>query len=128
MNRPDPQNELDERTQRDPGPARRRLAARGARRALEARVAASPALQAALERQRVGISALRGLELEAPAGLRRHVEAERSAPSRRVRGSRFAIGGALVGAAAAAALVAVLVLPSGAGGPTVVEAARLSRD
>jgi hypothetical protein len=126
MNRPDSQNELDDRTRRDLA----RLAdgsLRGeARRALEARVAASPALQAALERQRVGISALRGLEHEAPAGLRRRLEAERSAPSRRVRRSRFAIGGALVGAAAAAALVAVLVLPSGAGGPTVVEAARLS--
>jgi hypothetical protein len=43
-----------------------------------------------------------------------------------VRRRRLAIGGALAGAVAAAALTAILALPSGSGGPTVVEAARLA--
>jgi hypothetical protein len=116
----------DERTERE-------LAAladgslQGARReALEARVAASPALRAALERQRSALAALRGLDLPAPHGLRQRIEAERRGPSGAVRRRRLAIGGALAGVAATIALTAVLVLPSGAGGPTVVEAAQLS--
>ena len=116
----------DERTQRE-------LAAladgslRGARReALEARVAASPDLRLALERQRSARGALRGLDLPAPAGLRQRIESERARPSAPVRRRLLAIGGALAGAAAAIALAAVLVLPSGSGGPTIVEAAQLS--
>jgi hypothetical protein len=96
------------------------------REELEARVAASPELQAALQRQRTGLAALRGLDLPTPLSLRERLEAERSSPSRRVRRRRFAIGGALAGAAAAVALTAVLVLPSGAGGPTISEAAKLN--
>jgi hypothetical protein len=97
-----------------------------ARSELEARLAESPTLRAALERQRAGVSALRGLDMEASPGLRARVAAERASPPRRARMRRLTIGGALAGAAAATALVAVLLLPSGAGGPTVVEAARLS--
>jgi anti-sigma factor RsiW len=96
------------------------------RRSLEARVADSPALSAALDRQRVGLAALRGLDLAAPAGLRARIGAERRTPSAPVRRRRLAIGGALAGAAAAVALAAVLILPSGAGGPTVVQASKLA--
>ncbi len=96
------------------------------RDALEARLASSADLRAALERQQTAVSALRGVELEAPAGLRRRIESERARPSAPVRRRRLAIGGALAGAAAAVALTIALVAPSGSGGPTVVEAAQLS--
>jgi hypothetical protein len=127
MNGPNSHNDpLDERTERelaaladDSLPGRRR-------KALEARVAASPELRAALERQRSGVAALRGLELVAPAGLRRRVEAERSRPSASVRRRRLALGGALAATAAAIVLAVVLIAPSGGGGPTVVQAAELS--
>jgi hypothetical protein len=100
---------------------------RGARRAaLEERIRTSPELAAALERQRAAVTALRGLEVAAPAGLRERVEAERRRPSAPVRRRRFALAGGLAAATAAAALVAALVLPTGSGGPTVVEAAQLS--
>jgi hypothetical protein len=117
--------QLDERT-------RRRLArladgsTRGHERAeLEAMVAGSPELQAALERQRAGISALRSLDLEAPAYLRRRVEEGRSVRARPARRRRFALGGAIAGAAAGA-LIAVLLTADGPGEPTVIEAARYS--
>jgi anti-sigma factor RsiW len=93
---------------------------------LEARLAGSPALRAALERQRAGASALRGLDLEAPASLRTRIAAETEAPRRNPRARRLALGGALVGAVAAAALAAILLAPSGQRAPTVVEAARLA--
>jgi hypothetical protein len=92
---------------------------------LEARLAASPTLRAALERQRAGAAALRGLNLEAPASLRARIAAETATSSRRVRRPRLALAGALA-AVAAAALVALLVLPAGSESPTVVEAARLA--
>jgi hypothetical protein len=127
MTRDHPHDELDERTRRELA----RLAdgsLRGRARAeLEARVATSPSLRAALERQRAGLTALRGLEMDAPARVRAKVEAERATPSRRVRRGRLGIAAGLAGAAAAIALAAVLVLPSGSGGPTVVEAAQLSQ-
>jgi hypothetical protein len=98
----------------------------GRRRAeLEARLAGSRSLRAAFERQRTGAAALRGLDLQAPASLRARLATEAPAPSRTAR-RRLALGGALAGAAAAAILAAVLVLSSGSGAPTVVEAARLS--
>jgi anti-sigma factor RsiW len=97
-----------------------------AREALERRIAESPVLQRALERQRSGVAAIRTLRVEAPLSLRERVDAERTAPSRPVRRRRLAIAGGLVGAAAAAALAVVLVLPSSSGGPTVVEAAQLA--
>jgi hypothetical protein len=94
---------------------------------LEARVASSPRLQAALERQRAAATALRGLELEPSPALRARIAAARTTATRPRRRARWAIGGALASAAAAVALVAVLVSPSGNGGPTVAEAARLSQ-
>ena len=120
------QDELSERTQRELAQLADGSLRGAEREALEARVAASPELQAALQRQQAGITAIRGLDLQAPPGLRSRIEADSARPPGRVRRRRLAIGGALAGAAAAAALAAILVLPSGAGGPTVVEAARLS--
>lgn len=100
---------------------------RGRRREqLEARIADSPELGAALARQRAALAALSGLDLPAPMGLRERLSAERSSPSAAVRRRRLGIAGAIAGAVAAVALAAVLVLPSGAGGPTVVEAAKLA--
>jgi hypothetical protein len=94
---------------------------------LEARVASSPRLQEALDRQRVAAGALRGLDLRASPALRDRIATATSSPSRRpLRRRRFAIARALAGAVAAAALAAVLIVPSGGGSPTVVEAARLS--
>jgi hypothetical protein len=93
---------------------------------LEARLASSPTLRAALERQRTGATALRGVDLAAPAGLRARVEAARASarPTPRRR-RRWTIGGPIAAAAAAAALVAILVLPSGTSNPTVPEVASL---
>jgi hypothetical protein len=119
-------NGLDERTRRDLARLADGSLQGHARAKLEARVAGSPRLRAALERQRAGAAALRGLSLEAPASLRSRVAAQVTTPSRRVRRRRLAFGGALAGAAAAAALAAILALPTGSGGPTVVEAARLA--
>lgn len=92
----------------------------------EAEVALSPALSAALERQRAGVHAIRGLDLEASPALRHRIAAEVT-PAARPRGRRrLWVGGAIAGAVAAAALVAVLIAPSGGSNPTVVEAARLA--
>jgi hypothetical protein len=96
---------------------------------LEARVAYSPTLRAALHRQRAAATTLRGLDLQASPALRERIAtATASAPRRRTRRRRFAVAGALAGAVAAAALAAVLIVPSGGGNPTVVEAARLSQE
>jgi hypothetical protein len=124
MDRDPGQTELDERTRQ--GLARLADGSlHGYERAeLEARVASSPKLRAALERQRAGAAALRGLELEAPAELRARVAAHRETRRRSPR-RRWAIGGPIAAAAAAAALVAILLLPSGASGPTVPQAASL---
>jgi anti-sigma factor RsiW len=103
----------------------------GRRRArLEAEVARSPELAEALEKQRRAVSALRSVEARAPAGLRARLEAERRdrAPAARSPGSwlrRPALAGGLAAAATFALLLAFL-LPGGAGGPSVVEAAELS--
>jgi hypothetical protein len=122
-----PHQELDET-------AMRRLAQladgslRGWERAeFEAEVAHSPTLRAALERQRAGASALRGLDLQASPGLRARVESERTPSSRPARRPRLRVAGALAGAVAVAALAAILILPSGGESPTVVQAARLAQ-
>jgi hypothetical protein len=94
---------------------------------LEASVAASPSLRAALDRQRVAATALRGMDLQASPALRERIATATASPPRRpARRRRFALAGALAGAVAVAALAAVLIVPSGGGSPTVVEAARLS--
>jgi hypothetical protein len=126
MSRDHAQNELDERTLRQLAQLADGSLQGAARAELEARVASSPSLSAALERQRSAATALRGLGVAAPTGLRRRIELERSRPSASVRTRRLAFGAALAGAAAAIALALVLVAPSGSGGPTVVQAAQLS--
>jgi anti-sigma factor RsiW len=95
---------------------------------VEARIAASPALSAAYERERrllVALAQARSND-RAPAGLRARVEAAR--PSRRtVARRRIVYGGGLAGALAAIALALVLLLPSGTpGAPSVSEAAALA--
>jgi hypothetical protein len=122
---PENEHELDEATIR-----RLALLADGSlegweREELEARVAHSPALREALEHQRAGATAVRGLDLRASPGLRDRIATATASPPRRPR-RRPAIAAAVAGAAAAAALAMVLIVPSG-GGPTVVDAARLSQ-
>ncbi len=85
-----------------------------------ARVAAEPALAAALERQRVAVAAITAAagEVSAPVALRRRVEAmeaKRSAPRRRIGGGRWR---AFVPAAglALAAVVALVLVFGGTGG------------
>jgi hypothetical protein len=120
------QNGLDERTQRELAALADGSLGGEASEALEARLAESPELRAALERQRSAVSALRGLDVRAPASLRHRIEAERprSRPRTLRRGRRLALSGALAGAAAI--VLALLLVASGGGGPTVAEAARLS--
>jgi hypothetical protein len=90
---------------------------------LQAEVERSPELAPLLEKQRRAAAALRSVDVHAPAGLRARVEAERR-PRRRAAW-RPALAGGLA-AAAAFALLLALVLPGGAGGPSVVEAAELA--
>jgi anti-sigma factor RsiW len=98
------------------------------RAAVEARVAASPALRELLERQRMSLAATRAAASEpVPASLRTSVDrtrGERTAGRRRVRlVPRLALAGAL---AAATAIVLALVLTGAPKGPTVADAARLA--
>jgi hypothetical protein len=124
----DPTNTgLDERTRRDLA----RLAdgsLQGRPRAeLETRVVGSPSLGAALERQRAGAAALRGLALEAPLSLRAAIGAEAATRARPPAARRrFALPAALAGGLAAAALAVVLVLQGGSTDPTVPDAAQLA--
>jgi hypothetical protein len=126
MSEPTSQDEVPEKTMRELTALADGTLSERRRRALEREVEASPMLAAALERQRSAVGALRGIDLAAPASLRARLERERTAPSRAVRGRRLAFGGALAGAAAAAILVALLVLPTGTGGPSLGEAAALN--
>jgi anti-sigma factor RsiW len=92
--------------------------------AIEAHVSGSPELRSRLDEQRRAVELIdaAAVDVEAPAGLRRRVEAERRprrAPSRPLA---LAAGFAV---AAAAALVLVLTLPRGVGGPDFAEAATL---
>jgi hypothetical protein len=132
MERDPSHTELDEATGRDLARLADGSLEGYARAAIEARLAGSPPLRAALERQRAGAAALRGLEVEAPASLRARIAADTPGASagaarRPRRGARrLALGGALAGAVAAAALAAVLVIPGGPGSPSVNDAARLA--
>lgn len=99
------------------------------RPAVEARVAASPELQAFLERQQQAVGATRELASEpVPESLRTSVEAlrRRRGASRRGRGWLIPRTVAGVALAAAAAVIAVVVLTEGPGAPSVAEAARFA--
>jgi hypothetical protein len=76
------------------------------RAALEARVAASPALadQLAEQQRAVALTRSAGAEVEAPAGLRRRVEAERTAPRGRAPRRMAVVGVAAAGLVAAVAI------------------------
>jgi hypothetical protein len=96
--------------------------------ALEARIAESPELAAALAQQRQAVSLLRQAvaETEAPLALRERLERDRqrlAAPRRR----RRIFGLATAGSLAAVAVLAVMVgLSGGPGAPSVAEAAQLA--
>jgi hypothetical protein len=95
---------------------------RGRRRArMLAEVGRSPELAERFEKQRRAVAALGTVEERAPAWLRARVEPERR--RRRIPFSLPLAGGLAAGAAFA--LILALVLPGGAGGPSVVEAAEL---
>lgn len=93
------------------------------RAALEARVAASPELAARLAEQQRTHALIQGVTatVEAPAGLRRRLEAERG--SRRRRGRPQLLLGTGLAAAVATALALLFTLPGGAGGPSLATAA-----
>jgi hypothetical protein len=98
-----------------------------AREALEAQVAASPELAVRLEEQRRAVTLVRAAaaEVEASAGLRARIEAERR-PRRAPLSTRpFALAAGLA-TAAAVALAVVLALPSEVGGPALAEASTLA--
>jgi hypothetical protein len=126
MNEHPSENPLDERTERELTQLADGALGVNERGALEDRIAASPALAAAFERQQTAGAALRGLDLAAPAGLRARIEAEGRRPAARVRRRRLSIAGGLAAAAAAAALLAVVVLPSSSTEPSLAATAMLS--
>jgi len=126
MDRDPSQSEIDEVTRRDLTRFADGSLQGHARAELEVRLGDSPGLRAALERQRVGAAALRGLDLRAPASLKTRLAAAAGTPARRGRRRRFTFAGALAGAAAAAALAAALILPIGSENPTVPDAAQLA--
>jgi Anti-sigma-K factor rskA len=84
---------------------------------LEAQIEASPILADRLAEQERAVALLRGAgdEVEAPAGLRARLEAQRSARTVRTP-RRLALGGVAAAAVAAAAIVAVVVVGSGSNG------------
>ena len=92
--------------------------------ALEPRIAESPALRRALERQRHAVAALAAVDVSAPAGLRARLAAAEPA---RERGGRSWFGWAVAGATAlAVAAVAIVLSLGGASAPTVDQAAGLA--
>jgi len=84
---------------------------------LEAQIDASPILADRLAEQERAVGLLRGAgdEVEAPAGLRARLDAQRSARTVRTP-RRLALGGVAAAAVAAAAIVAVVVVGSGSHG------------
>ena len=84
---------------------------------LEERIEASPILADRLAEQERAVGLLRGAgdEVEAPAGLRARLDAQRSARAVRTP-RRLALGGVAAAAVAAAAIVAVVVVGSGSSG------------
>jgi anti-sigma factor RsiW len=97
----------------------------GRRRAeLLAEIGRSPELAARFEKQRRAVAALRSVDERAPAWLRARVEPE-SRPRKPRLSFSMPLAGGLAAGAAFAVLLALL-LPGGAGGPSVVEASELA--
>ena len=84
---------------------------------LEASIEASPILADRLAEQERAVALVRGAgdEVEAPAGLRARLDAQRSARTVRTP-RRLALGGLVAAAVAASAIVAVVVVGSGSHG------------
>jgi anti-sigma-K factor RskA len=84
---------------------------------LEARIEASPILADRLAEQERAVALLQGAgdEVEAPAGLRARLDAQRSARTVRTP-RRLALGGIATAAVAAAAVAAVVIVGSGSHG------------
>jgi hypothetical protein len=98
------------------------------RASVEAQIAASPELSALYERERrvAGLLAQARASDRAPARLRQRIETARPRQAKVAR-RRIAYAGGLVGVLAAAALAAVLLLPSSTpGSPSVSQAAALA--
>ena len=92
----------------------------GRRAQVADRVARSPELAALVGEQRAALDAVRGVDVVAPAGLHARLRTE---PSRQAPRSRPVL---LTGAVALAVLLVVLLVPGGAGEPTVLEVAGLA--
>ena len=92
-------------------------------REVEALVAESPELRAMLDEQRRSLHAVRALSDGAPPALRARIEGMRRKPARAPRARRFGLAGGFAAAVAALAIAVVAVLPSGAGGPSISQAA-----
>jgi hypothetical protein len=99
---------------------------KGRRRArLLAEIGRSPQLAERFERQRRAVAALRSVDDRAPAWLRARLEPESKQRRRRSFSLSLPLAGGLAAGAAFAVLLALL-LPGGAGGPSVVEASELA--
>jgi anti-sigma factor RsiW len=97
------------------------------RAALEARIAASPRLQALLADQLSAVAAIRAHREAAPPSLRAAVTAARGRGRSRIGPHRLRLATGLVGIATGLVLTALLVLPgSESGAPAIAQAARLS--
>jgi hypothetical protein len=98
----------------------------GRRRAqLLAEIGRSPELAERFEKQRRAVAALRSVDERAPAWLRARLEPESRQRRRRRISLSMPLAGGLAAGAAFAVLLALL-LPGGAGGPSVVEASELA--
>lgn len=98
----------------------------GRRRAeLLAEIGRSPELAERFEKQRRAVAVLRSVDDRAPAWLRARLEPESRQRRRRRISFSIPLAGGLAAGAAFAILLALL-LPGGAGGPTVVEASELA--
>lgn len=91
-------------------------------RELEAQVADSPELTAMLAEQRSALDAVSGLDQSAPHALRMSIEAMREGKTTKRRARRYGLIGGLTTAAATLAVALVVILGTGAGGPTLSQA------
>ena len=87
----------------------------------------SPELSAQLELQRRVVAAIRAWDVQAPASLRARIEHDAQVVRPPVQRRRERAAAAITVGLAVAALLALLVVPSSPSGPTVVEAAELTR-